>query len=94
MRSNDKLLEIGWEILDKMYEVAVPPLDFRKFRNGVEDGNKKCPRDWFMKHTITEELYNEIIDGSKKKYQITDIEFRKLAWLLLDYSPKFLDTRM
>ena len=53
MRSKEKLVEVGWRILEDMYSVAEPPLDFKKFREKVFSKKIKCPKDWQLKHTIT-----------------------------------------
>lgn len=89
MRSKEKLTEVGWRILEDMYSVAEPPLDFKKFREDVFAKKIKCPKDWQRKHTITKKQYDEIVARYMKKDTVIDSEWRSLAWMMLDYSPMF-----
>ena len=85
---DERLIEIGWEIITAMYKEAEPPLDFPKFRAKVEK-SKKCPKDWQQKHCLSEERYEDIIKDCTIKYKLTKNDLRKLAWMFLDYSPTF-----
>lgn len=89
MRSDKKLMEIAWEMLDRMYNEAEPALDFKKFREEILSGKKDCSPQWYLSHEISIEKYEEIIKDIKKARRVTGTEWRKITWVILDYSPKF-----
>jgi len=83
---DERLVEIGWEILNEMYKEAEPPLDFPKFRAKVEK-SKKCPKDWQQKHYLPESRYDAIINEYTIKYKLSKNDLRRMVWMFLDYSP-------
>jgi hypothetical protein len=91
MRSNDKLVDLGWKLLGEMYVASKPPLDLAKFRKNVDNKKIKCPKKWYLKHAITPARYEEIVARFKKKHHITPYEYRKLSWMLLDWAPRCTD---
>lgn len=93
MRSHNKLLDIGLEILHRMYKASTPPLNFHKYYIDIAKGNIKCDPDWYMKHKITEAKYNEIVTKAEKEFKLTKHERSELGMLFLQYSPTFLQKK-
>ena len=91
MRSDTALARITWGILEKVYNASDPPLDFKNFKKEVESGALKCPKEWFLQHTITQKKYNAIIARARKNHSVTKREFDRISWLLFNYAPKFED---
>jgi hypothetical protein len=91
VRSDDELLKLSWKLLQQMYAASEPPLDLAKFRKDVNSKKIKCPKRWYLKHTITSAMYNEIAARFKKKHHITTYEYHKISWILLDYAPRCID---
>ena len=80
-----------WKILAELYRVSEPPLDLNAFLDGIENHGKKCPKKWFLKHKITESAYESVIDKMRKKYKVTEREWRRMQWSLFNYAPTFRD---
>ena len=85
------LIEVGYEIIHEMYMCAKPKLNFKKFSKDVNDKKIVCPKDWFLKHKITHENYELCIARATKKHKLTRRDMRRLAFMLLDYSPTVAD---
>ena len=89
MRSKERLRELGFQLLQDMYQASEPPLDFIEFYEKLRSSDMKCPNDWFTKHEIYEDKYVVIRDRFYKEHKITEREKKFLGWLLFDYSPAF-----
>jgi hypothetical protein len=87
MKSDEKLWNIFLELLDELYKNATPPLKFKKFYEDVESEKIKCPKEWFMKHKISEEDTEKIEIKIRKKYKLTQREWDKMAMSRLNYYP-------
>lgn len=92
MRSNEKLVGLAYDLLQKLYEAADPPLDFNKFRAKV-DRTGKCPKDWFLKHRLAEADYERIVAAFRKKQKVTDQEWRRMSMIMLDFAPTHTEAR-
>ena len=86
-----KLEKIGWAILGAMYKAAKPPLDLRKFMAKIRRTGT-CPKDWYMRHHLSEADYDRIKTEYQVRYKLTPYDMRQLAWLLLNYSPTAVGT--
>jgi len=80
--SETKALKIFESCLNELYLNSDPPISWEKV--GRKYGDK--PRsEFYMKHKISEEKYEKIVEKYKKK--LTPYYRRQLSWTLLDYAP-------
>lgn len=82
--NDKKALEIFEACINEMYENSIPPTTWKQIL-------KDRPKDFYSKHEITEGKYNEIKAKHEKKLPL--YYRRKLAWFLLDYSPRFKEKK-
>lgn len=76
MRSNKYLMDICFEIYQKMYEEAEPPLDFYE---ALDAGYCSSP-DWFMNHYLVMSRQREIFDNVTKKYRCNSFEKKQISF--------------
>lgn len=93
MRSDDKLYDLFMDLLQDVYGASDPSLDFKKFYKSIQNGKKKCPPKWFQEHEISDDKLERIEKKFKKQNKITELEWRRLAWLRLDYYPSTSEDR-
>ena len=80
MRSAEALWKICMEIYQRMYEEAVPPLDFEK----AMSLGYTVEKDWFLNHFLDMDRQKEIFDSVTKKYGCSEVELRRIRmeiWL-------------
>jgi hypothetical protein len=81
--NDKKALEIFEACINEMYLNSVPPVAWRSIL-------KSNPKEFFSKHKITEEKYEEIKAKYEKKLPNPKQYYkRQLDWFLLDYAPSF-----
>ena len=81
MKKDTKII---FQCLDEMYKNSTPPTTWKEIEknySGMPDSK------FYLKHSITEEKYEEI----RKKYmkKLSSLGKRELPWILLDYAPTF-----
>lgn len=92
MRSNTKLAELALDLLQQLYAESEPPLDFKKFKDEVERTGD-CPKDWFLKHKISEERYMQIVSKFRSRRKVTDHEWRSMSMVMLDWAPTNVEAK-
>ena len=89
--TKDKLERFIWNLLHELYMASDPPLNFLFFLHEVVNNRKECEPDWFMKHKISEEKYNEIVKEAKKDKRFNRMEETTIEVALLNWGPTFKD---
>ncbi len=82
-----KAQEIASKCLDEMYKASTPPTSWAKIKKDYSNTKIR----FFERHTITQEKYDKI--KAKYEKQMPHRYRCGLAWLLLDYSPKFKEAK-
>ncbi|MBW2021234.1 MAG: hypothetical protein JRI65_14790 [Deltaproteobacteria bacterium] len=91
MKTDKKLYEIALKIIQEMYAVSEPPLDFLEYKRRVDAGEVECEEGWYLKYRISEDDYNRVIAEGKKKYRLTKREEGRMTMVFLNWSPRFKD---
>jgi hypothetical protein len=80
----NKAKKIFEACMNELYMNSEPPISWDEIKEkycGIERS------EFYMKHHISEKLYEKITDKYKK--QLTLFYRRQLSWYLLDYAPTF-----
>lgn len=75
--------QITTDILVEMYEEAQPPLDFKHLLENPEEAEE----DWYMKHYLSQERQDEIIEKHAEKHDLTRNEHAALIMDVTGYAP-------
>ena len=81
MRKDAKII---FDCLDEMYRNSEPSTTWKEIEKNYSG---KGRTEFYLKHSITEEKYEEI----RKKYmkKLSSLGKREFPWILLDYAPTF-----
>lgn len=82
--TNSKALKIFEACINELYMNSEPPITWQEI-NEKYSGDERS--SFYMKHCISQKLYDEIT--SKYKKQLPEYYKRQLSWYLLDYAPTF-----